>query len=474
MFFDQRWDMVVDGSGVPHIIVSGHYPNSPIGAPCVEGGGCTPVDIVPDGSGWAVTPISASVGHPDAIVTDAGGLEMTLNDDNSVWYVEKVGDDWVTQSVVTMNGTSSLIVGPDGPIVVYAPSNGSALKRADRSGSTWTSSTVLTGRIPVPAAQADAAGTPHIAYSLANTTDPMAPTQDAYVRAPDAAPPTRSGCRACALDPARPSGRPSRSASSWTAVDAQSGIDHFRVQQRNWVAVHGLRFIDAGHGLGGRSLTAAILDYRVSGYDKAGHSTPWMQGPSVKFTTYQETSSYLKYAGTWSSSSISTASGGKTKFSTSLTAKATVTFTGDEFALDRPEVIDAGLSQVTIDGVYVGEVNLYRSSTQAKTSCTRSAGSRPGPRSRSTTCGRQGTHASTSTRSSSGADVAPHAHVLADPEAAGQEPDDRRSSASATSSGMISGRSMVTVRPPWRILPPSAARTFFAHWVDSPNGIGMR
>ena len=50
----------------------------------------------------------------------------------------------------------------------------------------------------------------------------------------------------------------------------------------------------------------------------------------------------------------------------------------------------------------------------------------------------------------------------------------RRERRAATSSGTTSGWSTATVRPAWRSWPPPAASTFCAHWVDSPNGIGIR
>ncbi len=360
MTFGGGWDMVLDDADTPHFVVSGHYPSSPIDAPCVVDGGCT-VDMVPDGVGWSVTPISGAAGIPDAIDTAATGLELTLNDNTQIQYVGKSGADWVTQDVISANAASSLTRGPDGPVILLTPSP-SGLRRADRSGSVWTTSPVVSGRTTFPAADFDASGRLHVAYSLAYDDPILGETGDAYVRAPDDVAPT-VGVPGVKGRIGATLGTKAPSSVGWTAADSQSGLDHYQIQQRtdggSWSTLNysltvksKSRDLSLGH----------VYEFRVRAYDKAGHASGWKQSLSAKVGRFQETSSVISYSGTWTTATSSTASGGKTRYTKSASAKATITFTGIGFTWVAPKSSSRGRADVWIDGGFVAEVDLHRSS----------------------------------------------------------------------------------------------------------------
>jgi hypothetical protein len=351
---------------VPHFIVAGHYPAASIGAPCVVDGGCV-VDMVPDGGGWAVTPIGATGGFPDAIDTTAGGLEVILDDSFQISFIANVAGDWVTQPVVSGNTMGSRLVRSSlGPTVVYALQSGVGLRRADRSGSTWTSTSISAGNLGFVGAAFDATARLHVAYSLFRTDAVVGSTGDAYVRAPDDVAPT-VGQPGTKPKSGAVMGTTVPSYVNWTAADSQSGLDHFQLQQRtdggSWTTVSSTLTTASAS----RTLSVAHkYEFRVRAYDKAGHVSGWQQSLPSTINRYEETSTHIAYSGTWKSAASSSASGGKTRYATSSTARASITFTGTGFAWVAPKSASRGLADVWIDGLSAAEVNTYRSSGLSK------------------------------------------------------------------------------------------------------------
>lgn len=364
-FGDGQWDLVVDDAGVPHVVIAGSYPTSPIGAPCVVDDGCV-VDMTPDGAdGWVVEPISSAVGGVDAIFTTEAGLELTTNDSGRIRYVGKVNDEWVTQDVYTGNASSSIVRGSSGPVIIFTPGSAS-LRRADRTGSTWSNTTMLTANVSFPFAEIDENDGLHVAYGLVYNDPTLGSTSDAYVRAPDdVAPtvgaPTVKGKTNAVISSTIPS------TISWAGGDSQSGIDHYQLQQRT----DGGSWSTVSSTLTGRSATRNLsrgrtYEFRVRGYDRSGHVSSWKQGLPIKLSRYQEGSSRIVYSGTWKSSTSSSASGGKTKYSKSAAGKARITFTGQSFAWVAPRSSSRGRADVWVDGVFVAEVDTYRAKGLSK------------------------------------------------------------------------------------------------------------
>ena len=105
---------------------------------------------------------------------------------------------------------------------------------------------------------------------------------------------------------------------------------------------------------------------RVRARDGAQNWGPWAAGPLIVPKLFQETSTHLKFSKSWKTSKSSTASGGKTKYSTKKGATATFTFTGRAFALVAPKSGSRGKVKVYVDGVFKSTVDLHRSRGLAK------------------------------------------------------------------------------------------------------------
>ncbi len=105
---------------------------------------------------------------------------------------------------------------------------------------------------------------------------------------------------------------------------------------------------------------------RVLARDFAGNIGTFATGPTVTPTLYQETTSLATYGGTWSTSTSSSYSGGRSRYATKAGAWASLRFTGRAVALVAPKGVTRGSAKVYVDGTYVGTVSLYRSTTASR------------------------------------------------------------------------------------------------------------
>jgi hypothetical protein len=99
--------------------------------------------------------------------------------------------------------------------------------------------------------------------------------------------------------------------------------------------------------------------FRVRATDSVANTSAWLSGASSKLIARQEASTYVKYAGTWTPVTTTTAFGGTLAYAKSSTASATLTFSGRSVAWVAPVASNRGLADVYIDGVYVITVDLY-------------------------------------------------------------------------------------------------------------------
>jgi hypothetical protein len=76
---------------------------------------------------------------------------------------------------------------------------------------------------------------------------------------------------------------------------------------------------------------------------------------------YQDTSSKVTFSPSWRRYTMSSASGGHTRYATRRGAAATFRFTGRAFALIAPKGPTRGSAKLYVDGVYVSTISLYRS-----------------------------------------------------------------------------------------------------------------
>ncbi len=92
---------------------------------------------------------------------------------------------------------------------------------------------------------------------------------------------------------------------------------------------------------------------------------PTVDATSTETTRYQETSSAIKYGGTWASAQHPGFSGGAVRWAKTRGASATLSFTGRSVVWYGPVGPTRGQAKVYLDGQYRKTVNLYTSSFAA-------------------------------------------------------------------------------------------------------------
>jgi hypothetical protein len=106
--------------------------------------------------------------------------------------------------------------------------------------------------------------------------------------------------------------------------------------------------------------------YRARAHDRVGNVGAWATGPSWRLTLTQESGTILTYEGTWKAATVSDASGGATKYTTTLGASVSFTFTGRGFALVAPTGPGRGNLSIRVDGVLVRTVDLDAAAVSRK------------------------------------------------------------------------------------------------------------
>jgi len=151
------------------------------------------------------------------------------------------------------------------------------------------------------------------------------------------------------------------------ATDDSSGIATYDLDQQ----VNGGAWTRVLSGTTARAVsriltTDAVYTFRVRARDRAGNVSPFMAGATLTPKRYQETTSLATYSGTWTSSSSTSASGGKTKFATRAAAYVSFRFSGRSVALVAPQSTARGTSRVYVDGVYAGLLSEYHSPSASR------------------------------------------------------------------------------------------------------------
>lgn len=98
--------------------------------------------------------------------------------------------------------------------------------------------------------------------------------------------------------------------------------------------------------------------YRVRALSGGGW-TKWATGPALALARTGESSTRVRYRGTWRFARSSAYIGGAVRYATARGASATFTFTGRGVAWVGPKGPTRGSARVFIDGVYVRTVGLY-------------------------------------------------------------------------------------------------------------------
>ncbi len=79
---------------------------------------------------------------------------------------------------------------------------------------------------------------------------------------------------------------------------------------------------------------------------------------------HQQSDSHIVYKGTWKISAAEGASGGTLAFANSAGASVTITFNGTHLALIAKKSPKYGKAKITLDGKYLGTIDLYSSQVE--------------------------------------------------------------------------------------------------------------
>jgi subtilisin family serine protease len=154
---------------------------------------------------------------------------------------------------------------------------------------------------------------------------------------------------------------------SWPAASDDLAMGSYRVEvSRNggaWttLATTTARTLDQVLAFSG------TYQFRVTARDAAGNATAPLVTRVITPVRYEETTSLAKYAGSWSSSTQTSASGGKTRFTSGSGASVTFSFNGRTGALVAPLGPTKSSLKVYVDGAYVKTISLYASTTRPRT-----------------------------------------------------------------------------------------------------------
>jgi hypothetical protein len=112
--------------------------------------------------------------------------------------------------------------------------------------------------------------------------------------------------------------------------------------------------------------SSSAYRFRDQAIDGRGNPSLWATGPWTFMTLRQETGTGIVYSGSWTSSSTSTALGGKIRSTSSKGASVSYTFTGRGVSFVSRKGTTSGKVSVYLDGTYIGSVDLYASATTVR------------------------------------------------------------------------------------------------------------
>jgi len=99
--------------------------------------------------------------------------------------------------------------------------------------------------------------------------------------------------------------------------------------------------------------------FKVRARDTLGNLGSWVTGPTLRPKLVQQTSSAVRWRGTWRGASSTAYSGGSVRRATAAGARATFTFTGRAVAFVSTRAARRGQVKVYLDGTYITTIDLY-------------------------------------------------------------------------------------------------------------------
>ncbi|MEA2520034.1 MAG: hypothetical protein QOF49_2114, partial [Chloroflexota bacterium] len=147
----------------------------------------------------------------------------------------------------------------------------------------------------------------------------------------------------------------------WSVSDAGgSGIDRHEAGQSTdggttWTSLSTSLTSPALNVL---SAPGATVRFRVRSIDRAGNAGAWITGPLLSPLLVQQTSTAIRYAGAWSTSSSASYSAGTTRYALVAGRSASYSFSGRSVAWVASRSITRGRVRVYVDGALAATVDL--------------------------------------------------------------------------------------------------------------------
>jgi len=154
----------------------------------------------------------------------------------------------------------------------------------------------------------------------------------------------------------------------WGLASTDNGVSRYQLQARvgdgAWQSVS---LPSATSSYARRTVPAgATVRFRVRAIDRAGTVGDWVTSAAVRASAVSDSSSAIRWSGSWSFASHSSYLGGRVHSTTARGSTATITFSGSAIAWAGPVGPTRGKAQVYLDGDLVATVDLYRSSFAAR------------------------------------------------------------------------------------------------------------
>ncbi|HXG25919.1 MAG TPA: S8 family serine peptidase, partial [Candidatus Binatia bacterium] len=153
---------------------------------------------------------------------------------------------------------------------------------------------------------------------------------------------------------------------AWSGADAGgAGIARYELQRSNdggstWTVVHASI---TGTSWNTSTSTSGTRKFRVRAVDAAGNVGPWKYGPLLTPRLVQQTSSAIRYGGTWTGRSDKRFSGGSVRFHTVAGRSATYTFSGRAIAFITTLAPARGKVRIYLDGALQSTLDLTAATT---------------------------------------------------------------------------------------------------------------
>lgn len=149
---------------------------------------------------------------------------------------------------------------------------------------------------------------------------------------------------------------------AWTGSDAQSGIAHYALS----VATDGGPFVGIAGSIAGTAIDRNLAPghtyrFAIRPYDKAGNAGALYTGSTFRLSAIQQTSTAVRYSGTWATSTTTTWWGGTARSSSSAGATARITVTGRSFAWIALKAPNRGKASIYVNGIKVATIDLAAS-----------------------------------------------------------------------------------------------------------------